>query len=93
MTELSIAHRPEAGRFEAWVGQQHCELVYTLIDGVMRIHHTGVPRALEGRGLAAQLVAAAMAHARAQGLKVLPLCSYVRAWARRHPECGDVLVR
>jgi len=53
-------------------------------------HHTGVPRALEGRGLAAQLVAHGLAWARAQGLKVVPSCSYVDAFMRRHPEWQDL---
>ncbi len=57
----------------------------------MWMNHTGVPSALEGRGLASQLVAAAVAHAREQGLKVKPVCSYVAVWMRRHPEAADLL--
>jgi predicted GNAT family acetyltransferase len=41
---------------------------------------------LEGRGIAAALVQAALAHAKANGFKVNPLCSYVRAYMRRRPE-------
>jgi len=55
------------------------------------LHHTGVPRALEGRGIAAALVAAALAHARSQGLRVRPVCSYVQVYMRRHPDTLDLL--
>ena len=43
------------------------------------------------QGIAAALVRAALAHAREQGLKVRPLCSYVQAYVRRHPEVQSLL--
>lgn len=89
--QLAIEHFPERGRFEATVEGQACVCDYRLADGVMQLVHTGVPRALEGRGIAARLVAAALAHARASGLKVLPVCSYVQAYMRRHPETLELL--
>ena len=58
---------------------------------VLVLHHTEVPPALEGRGIAAALVAAALAWARSEGLRVRPLCSYVAAYMRRHPETLDLL--
>ena len=61
-------------------------------DGpLLVLHHTEVPAALQGQGLAAQLVAAALAWAREQGLRVRPSCSYVAAYMRRHPETRDLL--
>ncbi|MDH5539626.1 MAG: N-acetyltransferase, partial [Rhizobacter sp.] len=59
---------------------------YRVDCGIMQIHHTEVAPALEGRGIAAALVQAALAHAGRAGLKVDPLCSYVRAYMRRHPD-------
>jgi predicted GNAT family acetyltransferase len=37
------------------------------------------------------MVKAALDHARAHGLKVAPVCSYVRAYMRRHPETQGLL--
>ena len=90
-TPVTVTHDAAAGRFEATVEGQRCELDYVLRNGVAVMHHTGVPRALEGRGIAGQLVQAAMAHARQAGWKVQPSCSYVAAWMRRHPESQDLL--
>ncbi|MEJ5897238.1 MAG: N-acetyltransferase [Aquabacterium sp.] len=90
-SSLTIVHHPQAGRFEAIVDGLRCEADYHLIDGVMHLTHTGVPRALEGRGLAAQLVCAALNWARSEGLRVNPVCSYVAVYIRRHPEWQDLL--
>ena len=60
-------------------------------DGTITIDHTGVPTAFEGRGIASKLVKRAIADAREQGFKITPLCSYVVAQFRRHPEWNDLL--
>ncbi len=91
MSDLQITHNTSARRFEAMVDGQLCEASYRLKDGVMHIVHTGVPAALQGRGLAAELVVAALAHAREQGWRVRPVCSYVAAYMRRHPDTQDLL--
>lgn len=88
---IAISHRPEAGCFEAVVDGLRSECAYRLSPGLVTLFHTEVPRALQGRGVAAALVAAALDWARAQGLKVRPSCSYVALYMRRHPETQDLL--
>ncbi|MEP9352216.1 GNAT family N-acetyltransferase [Xanthobacter sp. KR7-65] len=83
---------PNAGRFFIPLGPgAEAEMTYRLADGTMIVTHTGVPRAFEGRGIAASLVRALIADARAQGRKITPLCSYVASQFRRHPEWSDLL--
>ena len=88
---FAIEHLMECGRFQTHVDGETCVADYRLQDGVMLITHTGVPPRLQGRGIAAVLVQAALAHARAQGLKVNPLCSYARVYMQRHPPTQDLL--
>ena len=83
---IVITHDAPAQRFTARVDGLLCEACYELSAGTMVLTHTGVPPALAGRGIAAALVQAALDHARAQGFKVRPQCSYVRVYMRRHPE-------
>lgn len=67
------------------------EMTYRKGDnGTLIIDHTGVPPAFEGRGIAARLVNHAIADARQNGFKIRPLCSYVVAQFRRHPEWADL---
>ena len=88
---LEVRHAPSQDRFEAWVGSSPVgELSYRLRDGVMVIHHTGVDPAHQGAGVAAALVREGLSHARSHGLRVRPLCSYVAAYLRRHPEERDL---
>ena len=90
---IEVAHNPVAARFEARVGGGLARADYRLADGRMVIYHTEVPVAYEGRGIAARIVRAALEHARAEGLKVVPACSYVRAYLRRHPEYQPLVDR
>ncbi|MXO75283.1 N-acetyltransferase [Altererythrobacter aerius] len=53
--------------------------------------HTLVPPEIGGRGVAAALVDALVADARAEGFTIVPACSYVDAQFRRHPEWADLL--
>ena len=63
---------------------------YRIEGGVMILPHTEVPEALQGQGIAGKLVKTALESARRQGLKVIPSCSYVDVYMRRHPEYDDL---
>ena len=91
MATIDVTHNSSAHRFEAVIDGLLCRADYDLVDRVMRMTHTVVPSELGGRGIAAALVEAALAHARASGLKVEPWCSYVRVYMQRHPEAQPLL--
>jgi hypothetical protein len=86
-----IEHQTRRQRFVCTVDGLESVLDYRSEPGRLLFTHTGVDPSLQGRGIAAALVAAGFAHARAVGLKVVPMCSYVAAYARRHPAVQDLL--
>ena len=90
-TIYSIQHNPAAMRFEAIVDGMLCRADYRMHGDTMMLVHTEVPRQLEGKGIASALVKAAFKHAADNGMDVLPVCSYVRAWVQRHPEIEPLL--
>lgn len=92
-TPINVQHNAAASCFEATVDGHRAECAYRRAGGVLILHHTAVPAALQGRGVAAALVAQALAWARQEGLKVQPSCSYVAAYMRRHPETQDLLAQ
>lgn len=84
MTE--ILHEAPEQRFVTQAEGHAARLDYLEDDGRMTITHAIVPREIGGRGIAGELVRAALDYARGAGLKVVPQCSYADAWMRRHPE-------
>lgn len=88
--QINVRHNAEQSRFEAVVDGVQCVADYRLANGVMVMTHTYVPPPLEGRGIAAELVGAALSHAREHRLKIDPRCSYVRGYMRRHPETASL---
>jgi predicted GNAT family acetyltransferase len=88
---LAIEHLADRGRFRAVVdGDGDAYTEYRLAGNELTILHTEVPPQLSGRGIAAALVQAALAHAEASGLKVRPLCDYARGYMDRHPETASL---
>lgn len=67
------------------------EMTYRQLDPrTISADHTGVPPQHRNRGIALQLVEAAIADARRDGFRIMPQCSYVAAQFRRHPEWSDL---
>lgn len=78
-------------RFELDAEGETALAYYRLSNGVMTFHHTETPPHLQGRGIASRLVRGALEQARAQGMKVVPRCSFVGGYMARHPEFNDLL--
>ena len=89
--KLLVRHNEAASRFEVTYKGRLSELVYQWRNGAIAYLHTGVPPELEGHGIAGRLAEAALKHARAEGLTVLPLCPYVRSYIERHAEYADLV--
>jgi predicted GNAT family acetyltransferase len=89
-----VEHEEAAGvgRFVIYLPDgSEAEMTYARRDATTIIaDHTGVPPQYRGQGIAEQLVKAAMDHARLTGGRIVPVCSYVVAQFRRHPEWADL---
>jgi predicted GNAT family acetyltransferase len=85
----TISHDQDAKQFTTEVDGHRAELDYTLADRVMTITHTRVPPAIGGRGIAAELMRAALQVAAERGLSIDPACSYAAAYMRKHGQATD----
>ena len=94
MEEVTITRHGggAAGEYHAAVRGSSAigRLTWVARDNVRVAEHTLVPPEIGGRGVAAQLVAALIADARADGFRIDPQCSYVAALFKRHPEWADL---
>lgn len=79
-----------AGRIDGVEGE--AELTFTIRGpAVISADHTGVPDSMRGTGMGLALVEAMIADARSSGFKIIPLCSYVAAQFKKHPEWQEVM--
>jgi predicted GNAT family acetyltransferase len=99
--KTAVSHDFAAHRFETRVDGLDAMLDYVLdddaaaLDGsrrrTMTITHVRVPEPIAGRGIAGDLTAAALAHARDAGWRVVPQCVYAAAYVRRHRQWSDLV--
>ena len=87
----TIEHNVSGTCFELRLEGHRCVLDYTLNNKVMTITYTGVPSELGGRGLAADITKFALDYAQSQGWRVVPQCSYVAAYIKKHPHYAPLL--
>ncbi|ACL58630.1 GNAT family N-acetyltransferase [Methylobacterium nodulans] len=81
----------EQSRFELPVDGEIVFADYRRRDRNLAILYVYAPPKLRGTGAAGRLMAEIAAHARAESLKIVPLCSYAGAWLRRHAEHRDLV--
>jgi predicted GNAT family acetyltransferase len=91
--DISVTHNRPEHRFETRVDGQLSVCEYRINGRQMEFTHTFVPSELRGRGIAEKLVRAALGTARDEGYAVVPSCSYVDAFIRRHVEYQPLLDR
>jgi len=94
MTSLAATVRDNdaAHRYELILdGDLAGRLFYRAKDRVVTLIHTEIDPRLEGHGLGEQLVEATLDHIRARGFHIIPLCPFVVAYLRRHPEDADLV--
>jgi predicted GNAT family acetyltransferase len=72
-------------------GKRLAEMTYTVAGSRVIIDHTTVDDALRGTGAGRKLVEAAVQWARAENVKILPLCPFAKSVFDKTPAYADVL--
>jgi len=87
-----VKDNPAKNQFELIVEGHTALAAYRLKPGVITFTHTEVPKELGGRGVGSQLAKGALDQVRARGLKVVPLCPFIKAYIEKHAEYADLVV-
>jgi predicted GNAT family acetyltransferase len=75
---------PEASRYELRLGDRLIGFAaYEPRGDALVFTHTEIDKACEGRGFGSRLVGDALADAERRGLRVVPLCPFVRWYLKR----------
>ncbi len=88
----AVRNNPAQSRFELIADGATASAYYDLSPGVITFIHTEVPPELSGRGIGSKLARGALEAVRAQGLKVVAECPFIRGYIERHPEFQSLLV-
>ncbi|MBX3522412.1 MAG: N-acetyltransferase [Xanthobacteraceae bacterium] len=86
-----VRDNPEKHQFEMLVDGHTALAAYRLTPGTITFTHTEVPKELGGRGIGSQLAKGALDQVRTRGLKVVPLCPFIKAYIEKHAEYQDLL--
>ncbi len=84
--QLNLTENNNGGFYYMEEGQQLGEMVIAIKGTELIVYHTVVDPAQEGKGIAGKLLAEMVSYARANHLTVVPLCPYVAAQFKRHPD-------
>ena len=87
---MDVTDNRGESRFELPTDAGPAIAVYELAGDTITFTHTLVPPEAEGHGVGGKLIAGALADAQARGLKVVPACSFVAAYVKRHPEAATL---
>ena len=91
-SDVAVRDRPTEGLYELLLDGTRAGVIHYLpTRGAVVLVHTEVAPELEGKGLGGRLVAGGLEDIPARGLRLVPVCPFVTAYLRRHPEYGDLV--
>jgi predicted GNAT family acetyltransferase len=86
-----VVNNEAENRFEITVENHTGRLEYQRKGSQIALTHTEVPDALAGQGIGGKLAQGALEYARENKLSVVPFCSFVAGYIKRHPEYADLV--
>jgi predicted GNAT family acetyltransferase len=90
--DLTVTDNLYEATYEARInGELAGTLEYELTSDLIILIHTEVLSGHQDQGIGGQLAKFALEDARSRGLRVRPVCTFVRSWLERHPDYADVL--
>jgi uncharacterized protein len=86
-----VIHNGQRQRFEMALEGKVATLDYQINGNRIALTHTEVPPEFQDRGIAAELVKAALDYAREFNLLVIPSCAYVADFVIKHQEYQEIV--
>ena len=90
--ELTVFNDERRSRYQVKQGNRPIAFSeYELEPGRVVFTHTVVRPEFEGQGIGSRLAKFAIQDAQARGLRITPVCPFVRSYLRRHPEYESIV--
>jgi hypothetical protein len=84
--DIELINNEAIHNFELFVNGHRAFIDYKTKDNKIYLIHTEVPAELKGMGVAEALVEKTFNYIEQHQLKMVPLCSYIQIFLKRHPE-------
>ncbi|GAB3989157.1 GNAT family N-acetyltransferase [Spirosoma daeguense] len=92
MDSANIQNNTSRHRFELETEGKLSIVAYQKVDDeTLALTHTEVDPSLEGRGIGSKLVEGVLRYVEAHELKIVPLCPFIAAYLKRHPDWNRVV--
>ena len=91
--DIILNDNEEARQYETYINGLIPRIEYIKVKDKIYLTHTEVPKGLEGKGVGAGLVKAALEDVDRQNLTLIPLCPFVALYIKRHPEWRTLVLK
>ncbi|KPM32242.1 Acetyltransferase [Croceitalea dokdonensis DOKDO 023] len=89
----TLIDNPSLKGYEFHIEDKVARIEYIKAQDKIYLTHTEVPQALEGRGIASQLVQQVLEDIKAKDLTLVPMCPFVAMYVKRHPEWKSLVLK
>ncbi len=89
---MSLKNNKELKQFQLAIEEHLVYIEYIEVQNKIYLTHTEVPKALEGKGHGSNIVKLVLEDIKSRNLLLVPLCPFVAAYLKRHPEWQDLLM-
>jgi uncharacterized protein len=91
-TDVVVMRADERDRYEITADEQLAGFTaYVDRNGQRIFYHTDIGKEFGGRGLGSTLISRALADTRDAGMRVVPVCPFVRKYLENHHEAADIV--
>lgn len=91
--EYTLIDNEAAKRYEFEAEEHRPRVEYIKVKGKIYLTHTEVPKALEGKGIASQLIRKVLEEVKRNEWELVPLCPFVAMYIKRHPEWKKLVLK
>lgn len=86
-----VVNNPSQHRYQLTVDGHIAATYYEIAGGVITFVHTEVPPELGGKGIGSKLITGALDQVRADDLKVVAQCEFVKAFVGKNAAYQDLI--
>ncbi|MBC8768435.1 N-acetyltransferase [Arenibacter sp. BSSL-BM3] len=93
LMDYKLIDNTEAKQYEYHIDGVIAKIEYIKAKDKIYLTHTEVPKELEGKGVASSLVKQVLEDIETKGLTLVPMCPFVAAYIKRHPEWKKLVLK